>query len=66
MARIVMASPAALAVLPMQDLLGLGKSARLNLPGTATGNWKWCMERGAASKALAQTMRSLIEATGRL
>ena len=35
------ASAASLAVLPMQDLLGLGSEARMNTPGTTTGNWTW-------------------------
>ena len=65
MNRIVLASPAALAVLPMQDLLGLGKSARMNLPGTATGNWRWRMGRGAAGKALAERIRAQVDASGR-
>jgi 4-alpha-glucanotransferase len=66
MNRIVLASPSALAVLPMQDLLGLGREARMNLPGTATGNWKWRMAPGAAGKGRAAALRQLVEATGRL
>ena len=65
MNRIVLASPAALAVLPMQDLLGLGREARMNLPGTATGNWKWRMAPGALKKSLAARLRAMIEASGR-
>ena len=34
-------SPARLAVLPMQDLLGLDSASRMNTPGTAEGNWRW-------------------------
>ncbi|MCA1808959.1 MAG: 4-alpha-glucanotransferase, partial [Lentisphaerae bacterium] len=41
MVRQVMASPADLAVFPLQDILGLGAEARMNRPGTATGNWRW-------------------------
>ena len=41
LARSVLASVAELAVLPMQDLLGLGSEARMNTPGTASGNWVW-------------------------
>ena len=65
MMRVVLASPAALAVLPMQDILGLGREARMNLPGTALGNWKWRMEPGAAGKSLAARLRANVEATGR-
>ncbi|MFM1823904.1 MAG: 4-alpha-glucanotransferase [Planctomycetota bacterium] len=65
-ARLTLASPAALAVLPMQDLLGLGAAARMNLPGTATGNWRWRMAPRAATAALAKRLRAMVEATGRL
>ncbi|MGH8131578.1 MAG: 4-alpha-glucanotransferase [Steroidobacteraceae bacterium] len=34
-------SPAPLAVVPMQDLLGLGTMARMNRPGVGEGNWRW-------------------------
>jgi len=34
-------SVAALAIAPLQDLLGLGKEARMNVPGRADGNWRW-------------------------
>jgi 4-alpha-glucanotransferase len=37
----VYASPAQLAIAPMQDLLGLGSDARMNTPGTTEGNWRW-------------------------
>lgn len=39
--RAALASVAGLAVLPMQDVLGLGTEARLNTPGTVQGNWSW-------------------------
>jgi 4-alpha-glucanotransferase len=41
MIRCVWSSVANLAVAPAQDLLGLGTEARMNLPGTASGNWEW-------------------------
>jgi 4-alpha-glucanotransferase len=34
-------SPAALAIAPLQDVLNLGKEARMNQPGSAEGNWRW-------------------------
>ncbi|MEW6415974.1 MAG: 4-alpha-glucanotransferase [Pseudomonadota bacterium] len=37
----VLASAAALAILPLQDVLGLGSEARMNTPGTVAGNWTW-------------------------
>ena len=33
-------SPARLCMLQVQDVLGLGNEARMNLPGTASGNWR--------------------------
>ena len=39
--RLVLASAAALAVAPAQDILGLGSEARFNTPGTGSGNWVW-------------------------
>ena len=51
--RAVLASVAQLAVVPAQDLLGLGSEARLNTPGTASGNWRWRLPRGALTQELA-------------
>jgi 4-alpha-glucanotransferase len=41
MIRLALASVADTAIIPLQDVLGLGTSARMNLPGTAGGNWHW-------------------------
>jgi 4-alpha-glucanotransferase len=34
-------------IVPMQDILFLGGNARMNMPGTATGNWEWRMKPSA-------------------
>ena len=39
--RIAWASVGDLAIAPLQDVLGLGPEARMNMPGTAVGNWRW-------------------------
>jgi 4-alpha-glucanotransferase len=39
--RAVLASVANTAIVPLQDVLGLGSEARMNLPGTVSGNWRW-------------------------
>ena len=39
--RLALMSVADTAIFPMQDVLGLGSEARMNLPGTARGNWRW-------------------------
>jgi 4-alpha-glucanotransferase len=54
-------SPASLAIVPAQDVLGLGSEARMNRPGTATGNWKWRLEPGQLTPALARRLRELAE-----
>jgi 4-alpha-glucanotransferase len=50
-------SRAALSIVPAQDLLGLGSDARLNRPGTATGNWRWRLRRGQLTDDLAARLR---------
>ena len=40
----VYASAARIAITPLQDVLALDSSHRMNLPGTAKGNWAWRME----------------------
>jgi 4-alpha-glucanotransferase len=47
MIRCVSASVASLSIVPMQDVLGLGSEARMNRPGTASGNWEWRLREGA-------------------
>jgi 4-alpha-glucanotransferase len=59
------ASPAALAIVPAQDVLGLGREARMNRPGVADGNWRWRLERGALTSALARRLARLAERHGR-
>ena len=47
-----MASGAGLAVVPIQDYLGLGSEARVNTPGTIKGNWTWQMPQGTLTREL--------------
>jgi 4-alpha-glucanotransferase len=54
-------SRAALAVAPLQDVLGLGPEARMNLPGTDEGNWRWRYEPEALTEELAARLRALTE-----
>jgi 4-alpha-glucanotransferase len=39
--KAALATPARLAIAPLQDFLGLGSEARINTPGTPGGNWRW-------------------------
>lgn len=61
MIRLAMASVARLAVFPMQDVLGLGTEARMNLPGSTTGNWRWRMPGGSFTPQHESRLRELAE-----
>ena len=63
--RAAIASVADLAVIPMQDYLGLGGEARINTPSTLGGNWVWRMAPGSASEALAARIAGLCSLFGR-
>jgi 4-alpha-glucanotransferase len=58
--RTALASVAGTAVVPMQDLLGLGSAARMNVPGRAEGNWLWQMRDDAIPADLAGRTRELL------
>jgi 4-alpha-glucanotransferase len=59
------ASTANFALAPLQDLLGLGSSARLNRPAQGGGNWRWRYPQEALSPALGARMRKLTRLFGR-
>ncbi|HYL04238.1 MAG TPA: 4-alpha-glucanotransferase [Steroidobacteraceae bacterium] len=63
--RAALGSVAQLAVVPAQDLLGLGPEARLNTPGTLSGNWTWRLPPGALTAELARSCAQLNAAFGR-
>jgi 4-alpha-glucanotransferase len=63
--RAALGSVARLAVIPAQDLLALGSEARLNTPGTTSGNWSWKLPPGALTAELAQHYARLNGAFGR-
>ena len=64
--RCVLNSAGDTAVIPMQDLLGLGPEARMNLPGTIGGNWLWRLKPGAASPELAEKLYQMNRESNRL
>lgn len=64
--RVAMASVAKLAIIPMQDILGLGAAARMNFPAKTTGNWRWRMRDGQLSASLARKLRNVTQLHGRL
>lgn len=57
--RTIYASPASLAIVPMQDILGLGKESRMNIPSTVGGNWSWRMLSGKLSPQMAEKLHEL-------
>jgi 4-alpha-glucanotransferase len=60
MIRGIMSSVANTAIAPMQDILGLGSEARMNLPGMASGYWKWRMKPGVATAEIAARLKELV------
>lgn len=65
MVSAVLGSRAGLAVVPAQDLLGLGSDARMNVPGRVGGNWAWRLGSLAALRAAAGPLASLNAACDR-
>jgi len=61
MIRGILSSVASTAIAPMQDVLGLGSEARMNLPGVASGYWKWRMKPGAITKEITGRLREMAE-----
>jgi 4-alpha-glucanotransferase len=64
--RLTFSSPARVAMVQAQDLLGLGSSARMNDPRRSSGNWRWRMRSGALTADLARRLRAATEEAGRL
>ncbi len=63
--RACLKSTAAYAIFPLQDLLDLGKSGRMNTPGVAAGNWNWRFSQGVLTKKLAKKLKKLSHLYGR-
>ena len=63
--RAVWGSVADRAIAPLQDVLGLGSEARMNLPNSNEGNWTWRFEHGALTRDLAARLRELNRLYGR-
>ena len=63
--RLAYSSPARLAMIQAQDVLGLGSEARMNIPGRATGSWRWRMAPGALTREHAKRLRAAVQEAGR-
>ncbi len=57
---------AQLAVIPLQDIMGLGEEARMNRPGTAAGNWEWRFLPGMLTEEHGARLREVTGLYGRL
>jgi 4-alpha-glucanotransferase len=63
--RLAWSSPAALAIAPLQDLLNLGREARMNRPGSTEGNWRWRYTEDRLGGPTVQWLRDLTLSSGR-
>jgi 4-alpha-glucanotransferase len=64
--RLAWSSRAALAIVPLQDLLNLGAEGRMNVPGRAEGNWNWRCSEELLSAADFDALRDLTRSSNRL
>ena len=64
--RAAIASVSDTAIIPMQDYLGLGSEARINIPSTLGNNWKWRMVPGQINEELADRIYKLCKLYGRI
>ena len=65
--RLAYASPAIVAIVQMQDVLGLGSEARMNVPGLVDErNWSWRLRRDELTPQLAERLRRATAEAGRL
>jgi len=63
--RLALSSIANQAIIPVQDLLGLGSEARMNYPSKPEGNWAWRYSAGALNQQLRDRLKSLTHCYGR-
>ena len=64
--RTAYTSVADTAIVPVQDILGLGTEGRMNRPGAEHGNWSWRVRPGALTREHAERLHRLAEITGRV
>jgi 4-alpha-glucanotransferase len=66
MIRAAFDSVASLCVVPLQDALGLGSDARMNVPSRAGGNWRWRLDAGLLRPELAEKLAALAAVSDRI
>ena len=65
MIRLLMASVAQAVIVPMQDVLGLPSSARLNIPSSSKGNWRWRLKTSDLRSDLMEVLKEMSFLYGR-
>jgi 4-alpha-glucanotransferase len=63
--RLAMMSVANMVIIPMQDVLGLGEEARMNIPATKTSNWEWQLFPSQVTSQLAKKISDMTKTYGR-
>ena len=63
--KLAFASVANLAIIPVQDILGLGESARMNRPGKIKGNWQWQLNMGQITPQISKKLLKITEISSR-
>jgi len=63
--KLCYASIAKMAIIPMQDILQLDETARMNVPGMATGNWRWRADKNFISEGIINWLKAETELYGR-
>ena len=66
MMRAAWSSVADMAIVPMQDILGLGSEARINTPSTIGENWKWRATADQIDNSIAKKLRKCMKMYARL
>ena len=65
MVRLAFQSPSRLAIAPMQDYLGLGTEARVNVPGTTRDNWRWRVRPEELTDDFCASIRAMVSTAAR-
>lgn len=64
--RSAVCSPASMSIVPLQDVLGLGSEARMNIPSLNNGNWRWRFRESQLKQEYAEKLAHLAELSDRL
>ena len=64
--RAILASVADMAIIPLQDVLGLGSEARMNLPARPSGNWQWRFTAGQLTPEIGERLTEMVQIYGRV